>query len=82
MQSGIADKLIDSVRDLCMSLKASNPSVDPSARLGALFTEGSAENVLRLVLDAKEAGAVYGCIASFLFLIRETFFGGIEPKRR
>lgn len=57
VQSGIADKLIDSVRELCMSLKAGNPSVDPSARLGALFTEGSAENVLSLVLDAKEAGA-------------------------
>ncbi|KAF9564492.1 ALDH-like protein [Agrocybe pediades] len=57
MQSGIADKLFETIKDLVKNLKAGDLSRDHAANMGALFAESSAENAVAMVKDAVNAGA-------------------------
>lgn len=57
VQQGIADEFISRLHLHCGSLKAAAPSSDPGAKLCALFSEASAENVLKMIREAQEDGA-------------------------
>ncbi|KIM85571.1 hypothetical protein PILCRDRAFT_816768 [Piloderma croceum F 1598] len=57
VQREASEVLISTVSALCKSIKAGDPTVDPSAKLTALFSAQSAENVLGLIQDAKDSGA-------------------------
>ncbi|KAJ7928158.1 Aldehyde/histidinol dehydrogenase, partial [Mycena leptocephala] len=58
VQRGAAEPLIAQIKSLCASLTASDFQGDSkNAKLGPLFTEGSAENVVAMISEAKAAGA-------------------------
>lgn len=57
IQRGVYQAIISAVTAYCQKLKAGDPTTDSTAKLSALFSEGSAENVLNMVREAKEAGA-------------------------
>ncbi|KAF8056650.1 Aldehyde/histidinol dehydrogenase [Lyophyllum atratum] len=57
VQRGAAKRLISAVSALCVGLTAGDPATDPQVRLGALFTVGSAENVVEAIREAVDAGA-------------------------
>jgi len=57
IQRGVFDNLRDQICKLARSLKAGNPETEPSVKLGCLFSESSAENVISIIQEAKEAGA-------------------------
>ena len=57
VQREASEALISAVSALCKSIKAGDPTVDPSVKLTALFSAQSAENVLGLIQDAKDSGA-------------------------
>lgn len=57
VQRGAAKALIDMVKTLASEVKAGDPSSDSTVKLGALFTEGSADNILGMIREAQNAGA-------------------------
>ncbi|OBZ77471.1 Vanillin dehydrogenase [Grifola frondosa] len=57
IQREAAVTLIPELTRLFSQIKAGDPHSDPSVALGALFTEGSAENVVNMIQEAKAAGA-------------------------
>ena len=57
IQRGAADAFVQELSALFKQIKAGDFQNDPSAMLGALFTEVSAENVIRLLTDAVRKGA-------------------------
>ncbi|THU96268.1 aldehyde dehydrogenase [Dendrothele bispora CBS 962.96] len=63
VQRPVSSTLISKIVSLASSLKAGDPSdpsvtkADKSVKLSALFSEGSAENVIGLLREAKEQGA-------------------------
>ncbi|KAF8699475.1 hypothetical protein AX14_000920 [Amanita brunnescens Koide BX004] len=59
VQSGVAQPLLERVRELFETIKAGDPS-DPSVGISALFSDASAENVLGMIRDAQaQGGQVY-----------------------
>ncbi|TFK31023.1 aldehyde dehydrogenase domain-containing protein, partial [Crucibulum laeve] len=81
VQSGIADKFISTVKDLVATLKSGNPTTDSNAKLGALFTESSAENVVSLIKKAKEAGAevMLGDLSREGVVVQPHLVKGVKP---
>ncbi|OJT02400.1 Vanillin dehydrogenase [Trametes pubescens] len=57
IQKGAADALIAELTALFKQVIAGDPQSDPTVAFGALFTEGSAENVLKMIKEAVDAGA-------------------------
>ncbi|CAA7268425.1 unnamed protein product [Cyclocybe aegerita] len=57
VQSGIADRIVSAIKELSSQLKAGDVLGDPAPRLGALFSESSADSVVQLLQDAKQHGA-------------------------
>ena len=55
----VADAFKSALTSLVSKLKAGNPfdSTDKAVRLSALFNEGSAENVINMIKEAKSDGA-------------------------
>jgi acyl-CoA reductase-like NAD-dependent aldehyde dehydrogenase len=59
VQREIAPALISALMRLASKLKAGDPTTDPSAQLGCLFTEASAQGVCSLLAEAKQQGAEF-----------------------
>ncbi|KAI0630583.1 aldehyde dehydrogenase [Trametes polyzona] len=57
IEKGAADALVSELTALFRQVKAGDPENDPSAVIGALFTQGSAENVIALIKEAVADGA-------------------------
>ncbi|KAI1793495.1 aldehyde dehydrogenase [Ganoderma leucocontextum] len=57
IQRGVAAALIEELKALFRKGKAGDTYADPTANLGPLFTDGSAENVLAMINDAVAQGA-------------------------
>jgi len=57
MQTGIADKLFERIKELVSNLKAGDLSGDKAANMGALFAESSADNAISMINDAVKGGA-------------------------
>jgi len=57
VQSGIAEQFIDKVKELAQRLKAGDHINDPSSKIGPVFTESSAANIISMIKEAKEQGA-------------------------
>ncbi|KAF9489684.1 aldehyde dehydrogenase [Pleurotus eryngii] len=55
----VAEQLVGEVKRLCEGIKAGDPSnsSDPSVKLGALFSEASARNVVSMMQEAVDGGA-------------------------
>ncbi|KAK0482435.1 Aldehyde/histidinol dehydrogenase [Armillaria novae-zelandiae] len=70
VQRGVSDALTEKICGFCKSLKAGDPYTDPTARISALFSEPSAENVL--VGDINRDGSV----------IQPHVFTGVKPGTR
>ncbi|KIK67878.1 hypothetical protein GYMLUDRAFT_36676 [Collybiopsis luxurians FD-317 M1] len=56
-QRGVFDNLREAVCQLARKLKAGDPHADADIQLGPLFSEGSADNVITMIREAKDAGA-------------------------
>lgn len=56
-QRGISDQLLAVIKSLIETLKAGDVGNDKSVALGALFNEGSASSVVKMLKDAQEKGA-------------------------
>ncbi|KII91291.1 hypothetical protein PLICRDRAFT_173167 [Plicaturopsis crispa FD-325 SS-3] len=84
VQKGAAQALKDTVASYCKTLKAGDPTTDSTAKLGALFTEGSAENVIKLVKEAKEAGAdvFLGDFKREGSVVQPHLISGVKPGMR
>jgi acyl-CoA reductase-like NAD-dependent aldehyde dehydrogenase len=57
VQREVFDSLRDKVCELVRSIKAGDPHADASVKLGPLFSEDSAENVISMIQEARDAGA-------------------------
>lgn len=57
VQKGAAQALISRMTELSKTLKAGDPFSDSSVKLSCLFSEGSAENVVSMIKEAKREGA-------------------------
>ena len=57
IQRRVAHALVEELKTLFRKGRAGDTHTDPSANLGPLFTEGSAENVLGMIQDAVAQGA-------------------------
>jgi acyl-CoA reductase-like NAD-dependent aldehyde dehydrogenase len=57
VQKGISQKLLSTVVDLCKDIKAGDTENDPDAKLSALCTDSSAQNVVSLITEAVHDGA-------------------------
>ncbi|KAF9487569.1 ALDH-like protein [Pleurotus eryngii] len=58
VQQDVAEQLVGEVKRLCEGIKAGDPSnpSDPSVKLGALFSEASARNVVSMMQEAVDGG--------------------------
>lgn len=81
VQRGVSTALIASVRDLCVTLKAGDPTKDPSARLSTLFTEESADNVLSLIREGQNSGAelILGDLTREGAVVQPHLLSGVKP---
>lgn len=57
VQREASQALILAVTEICRTLKAGDPTTDSSAKLSALFSSDSAENLLNVIRQAKALGA-------------------------
>ncbi|KAJ7735095.1 Aldehyde/histidinol dehydrogenase [Mycena maculata] len=81
VQRGAADALIAQIKSLCEGLTV---GASATAKLGPLFTEGSAANVLSMIADAQAAGAevLMGDLARDGALVRPHLISGVKPGMR
>ncbi|KAK0192054.1 Aldehyde/histidinol dehydrogenase [Armillaria mellea] len=84
VQRGISDTLTEKICGLCKSLKAGDPYTDPTAKLSALFSEPSAENVLSMFREAIGEGAqvLVGDVTRDGSVIQPHVFTGVKPGTR
>ncbi|KAF5380183.1 hypothetical protein D9615_006180 [Tricholomella constricta] len=77
VQSGVAPRLVPAVRELCTKLGA-------GAELSALFTPGSAENVVGVVREAVDAGAelLLGDMTAEGAVVKPHLVKGVKPGMR
>ncbi|KAF7291971.1 Aldedh domain-containing protein [Mycena indigotica] len=78
VQRAAAEPLLEQIRTLCDSL------VGNEAKIGPLFTEASAQNVLEMISEAREGGAeVYmGDVARDGAILRPHIIRGVKPGMR
>ncbi|KAI0642107.1 aldehyde dehydrogenase [Trametes meyenii] len=57
VQRAVADVLLRHLQGLFSRIKAGDPHADPSAHIGAVFNQGSAENAINMIKDAVKDGA-------------------------
>lgn len=81
VQKGAADALTAAIKDLCSNISAGDPSADKKSLLSALFTEGSAENVLKLVKSAQADGAeiILGDLTRDKTVVQPHVIKGVKP---
>lgn len=84
VQKGVSAALISAVEDLCKTLKAGDGATGSTAKLSALFTEGSAENVLGLVREAVSSGAelLLGNLQREGAVVQPHLVKGVNPGMR
>ncbi|KAJ6532750.1 Aldehyde/histidinol dehydrogenase [Mycena vulgaris] len=85
VQRGAAEALIAQVKSLAASLTAGDLKADPkSAKLGPLFSEGSAENVVSMIAEAQAAGAevLLGDLGRQGAVVRPHLVKGVKPGMR
>ncbi|KAJ7089223.1 Aldehyde/histidinol dehydrogenase [Mycena belliarum] len=85
VQRGAAEALIAQITSLVADLTVGDLKTDPkSAKLGPLFTEGSAENVVAMISEAKAAGAevLVGDLARQGAVVRPHLVKGVKPGMR
>jgi len=80
----IADQLISAVKDLCSGLKAGDVVNDSSVKLGSLFAESSADNVIGMIQDASKNGAevILGDAARHKGVLQPHLVLGVKPGMR
>lgn len=78
---GIAETLVTAVRDIVTGLKAGESFTDPSVKLGPLFSERSAERLVSVLNESKEAGAevLLGDLARDRAIVQPHIFRGVKP---
>lgn len=76
----VLERLITALQKHIANLNIGDP-FDPSNHLSALFTEGSAENVVRLLRDAQEKGAevIVGDVGREGAVVRPHLVVGVRP---
>ncbi|KAJ7201586.1 Aldehyde/histidinol dehydrogenase [Mycena pura] len=81
VQSGAAEQLIAQMQSLCQSLTAGDPK---NSKLGPLFTEASAENVVSMISEARKAGAevLVGDVVRNGAVVRPHIIKGVKPGMR
>ncbi|KAJ7512450.1 Aldehyde/histidinol dehydrogenase [Mycena galericulata] len=81
VQRGVADALIAQIKKLSEALTV---GADANAKLGPLFTEGSAANVLAMISEAQAAGAqvLAGDLGRDGALVRPHLIKGVKPGMR
>src|ERR1700761_9526728 len=81
VQRGAAEPLIAQMQSLCQSLTAGDPK---SSKIGPLFTEGSAENVVSMISEARKAGAevLVGDVLRNGAVVRPHIVNGVKPGMR
>ncbi|KAI0821818.1 aldehyde dehydrogenase [Trametes gibbosa] len=84
VQKGAADTLVAHLSALFKQVKAGDPRADPSAMIGALFTERSAENVLGMIKEAVDGGAevLVGDLAREGAVVQPHIVAGVKPGMR
>ncbi|KAK0231642.1 Aldehyde/histidinol dehydrogenase [Armillaria nabsnona] len=84
VQQGISDVLTEKICELCKSLKARDPYMDPTARISALFSQSSAENVLGMLHEAIREGVqvLVGDVTRDGSMMQLHMFTGNKPGTR
>ncbi|KAJ6491282.1 Aldehyde/histidinol dehydrogenase [Mycena vitilis] len=84
VQRGAAEPLIAQIKSLCMTLSAGDLQVNKSAKLGPLFTEAAAENVIGMISEAQAAGAevLVGDVKRQGAVVQPHFVSGVKPGMR
>ncbi|KAI0653167.1 aldehyde dehydrogenase [Cubamyces menziesii] len=84
IQKGATDALVGELKTLFQRVKAGDPQSDPSVAIGALFSEGSAENVLAMIKEAVEGGAevLLGDLTREGSIIQPHIVAGVRPGMR
>lgn len=80
----VAEAFKSNLSAIVSKLKAGDPFSDPSVRLSALFSEGSAENVVNMIKEAKDDGArvILGDLSRKGALVQPHIVGGVKPGMR
>ncbi|KAJ7484397.1 Aldehyde/histidinol dehydrogenase [Mycena latifolia] len=85
VQSGAAEALIAQIKSLAASLTAGDLKNDPTnVKLGPLFSEASAENVISMITEAQAAGAevLLGDLGRQGAVVRPHLVKGLQPGMR
>lgn len=84
VQRGVSALLLSNVHDLAKTLKSGDPAKDSTAKLSALFTEASAENILGMIHEAQEAGAdlLLGDVRREGAVVQPHLMSGLKPGMR
>ncbi len=81
VQRGVSDALTEKICGLCKYLKAGDPYTDPTAKISALFSQPSADNVLSMFREAIGEGAqvLVGDVTRDGSVIQPHVFTGVKP---
>ncbi|KAK0232067.1 Aldehyde/histidinol dehydrogenase [Armillaria nabsnona] len=81
---GVSDALTERICGLCRYLKAGGPYTDPTAKIFALFSQPSADNVLSMFRKAIGEGAqvLVGDVTRDGSVIQPHVFTGVKPGTR
>ncbi|KAJ6530249.1 Aldehyde/histidinol dehydrogenase [Mycena capillaripes] len=85
VQRGASEALIAQIKSLCASLTAGDlQASSKSAKLGPLFTEGSADNVISMISEAQAEGAevLLGDLGRQRAVVRPHLIKGVKPGMR
>lgn len=80
----VAEAFKSKLSAIVSKLKAGDPFSDSSVRLSALFSEGSAENVVNMIKEAKDDGAqvILGDLSRQGALVQPHLVVGVKPGMR
>ncbi|THH08411.1 hypothetical protein EW145_g2724 [Phellinidium pouzarii] len=84
VQRKASETLVPKLQAHFSSLRAGDPSSDPSAKLSALFSEGAADNIVSMLKEAREAGAeiLVGDLNRDGAVVQPHLIRGIRPGMR
>ncbi|KAJ6616495.1 Aldehyde/histidinol dehydrogenase [Mycena sp. CBHHK59/15] len=87
VQRGAAEPLLAQIKSLCAALPAGEVNAAAAAKsvkLGPLFTEGSAENVVAMITEAQAAGAevLMGDLTRHGAVVKPHLVKGVKPGMR
>jgi acyl-CoA reductase-like NAD-dependent aldehyde dehydrogenase len=84
VQKSISASLLEAISALAKKLKAGDHTADTSIALSALFNSGSAENVISMINEARDAGAevVLGDVTRDGAVVQPHIVRGVKPGMR